>query len=113
MAAIRSLSGIACCAILHLGMTSRSIWMSPLPVAAFSNLLRGPATVSRNITSDPDHGPGKWNDEHIRSAITMGVRPDGTKLTGPMPFDWYAKMTPGDLDAIVAYVRTIKPVKNE
>jgi hypothetical protein len=30
-----------------------------------------------------------------------------------MAFDWYAKITPGDLDAIVAYLRTIKPVKNQ
>jgi hypothetical protein len=28
-----------------------------------------------------------------------------------MPFDWYAKMTDADLDAIVAYLRTVKPIK--
>jgi len=28
-----------------------------------------------------------------------------------MPYDWYAKMTPGDLDAIIAFMRTIKPKK--
>jgi hypothetical protein len=28
-----------------------------------------------------------------------------------MPYDWYAKMTPGNLDAIVAFMRTIKPIK--
>jgi mono/diheme cytochrome c family protein len=78
------------------------------PFPTFSGI---PATVSRNITSDPNHGLGKWSDQDIKNAITKGVRPDGTKLTGPMPYDWYAKMTPGDLDAIVAYVRTIKPVK--
>ena len=70
----------------------------------------GPS-VSRNITSDPDDGIGKWNDTQIKAAITKALRPDGTKLAGPMPFDWYAKMTDADLDAIVAYLRTIKPVK--
>ena len=70
-------------------------------------------SVSRNITSDPDYGLGKWTDDQIKTAITKGVRPDGTKLGGPMAFDWYAKITPGDLDAIVAYLRTIKPVKNQ
>jgi len=30
-----------------------------------------------------------------------------------MAYDWYAKITPGDLDAIVAFMRTIKPVKNQ
>ena len=80
------------------------------PFPSFSGI---PATVSRNITSDPDHGLGKWSDQDIKNAITKGVRPDGTKLTGPMPFDWYAKMTPTDVDAIVAFIRTIKPVKNQ
>jgi mono/diheme cytochrome c family protein len=78
------------------------------PFPTFSGV---PATTSRNITSDPDHGLGKWSDQDIKNAITKGVRPDGTKLTGPMPFDWYAKMTPTDIDAVVAYLRTVKPVK--
>jgi mono/diheme cytochrome c family protein len=78
------------------------------PFPAFAGI--GPS-VSRNITSDPDQGLGKWSDQDIKNAITKGVRPDGTKLTGPMAFDFYAKMTPGDLDAIVAFMRTIKPVK--
>ena len=78
------------------------------PFPTFSGI---PATVSRNITSDPDHGLGKWSDQEIKNAITRGVRPDGTKLTGPMPFEWYAKMTPIDIDAIVAFMRTIKPAK--
>jgi hypothetical protein len=68
-------------------------------------------SVSRNITADPDHGLGKWSDEDIKNAITKAIRPDGTKLAGPMPYDWYANITPADLDAIVAYMRTIKPVK--
>jgi cytochrome c553 len=80
------------------------------PFPSFSGI---PATVSRNITSDPDDGLGKWSDQDIKNAITKGVRPEGTKLTGPMPFDWYAKMTPTDIDAIVAFIRTIKPVKNQ
>jgi mono/diheme cytochrome c family protein len=70
----------------------------------------GPS-VSGNITPDPDQGIGKWTDDQIKTAITKGVRADGTKLGGPMAFEWYAKMTPEDLDAIVAYLRTVKPVK--
>jgi mono/diheme cytochrome c family protein len=71
----------------------------------------GALTVSRNITPDPESGIGKWSDAEIKRAITAGVRPDGTKLTRTMAFDWYAKMTPADLDAIVAYLRSLKPVK--
>lgn len=67
--------------------------------------------VSRNITPDREDGIGKWSDADIKRAITTGVRPDGTKLARIMAFNWYAKMTPGDLDAIVAYLRSLPPQK--
>ena len=37
--------------------------------------------ISRNITSDPEQGIGKWSDEQIKRAACRGVRPDGTKLS--------------------------------
>jgi mono/diheme cytochrome c family protein len=71
----------------------------------------GAVVVSRNITPDPEHGIGKWSDAEIKHAITTGIRPDGTKLVRTMAFDWYAKIAPSDLDAIVAYLRSLKPAK--
>jgi hypothetical protein len=35
------------------------------------------------------------------------VRKDGSRLKPPMGYPFYAKMTDSDLDAIVAYVRTV------
>jgi hypothetical protein len=71
----------------------------------------GSLTVSRDITSDPDAGIGGWTDSDIKQAIVAGIRPDGTRLTRTMPFDWYAKLAPDDLDALVAYLRSLKSVK--
>ena len=71
----------------------------------------GGLTVSRNITPDPESGIGKWSDADLKRAITTGIRPDGTKLTRTMAFDWYAKIAPADLDALVAYLRSLKPVR--
>jgi mono/diheme cytochrome c family protein len=68
-------------------------------------------TVSRNITPDPEDGIGKWSDQEIKRAITAGIRPDGTLLTHTMPYEWYAKVAPADLDALIAYLRTLKPIK--
>jgi mono/diheme cytochrome c family protein len=68
------------------------------------------ATVSRNITPDPEHGIGKWSNADIKRTIMTGIRPDGTRLTRTMAFDWYAKIAPEDMDAIVAYLRSLKPV---
>jgi mono/diheme cytochrome c family protein len=64
---------------------------------------------SRNITSSKTKGLGDWTDAEIKRAITHGVRKDGTKLTGPMGFEHYAKMTEADLDAVVAWLRTVPP----
>jgi hypothetical protein len=67
--------------------------------------------ITRNITSDPEDGLGKWTDEQIKVSITEGKRPDGTALNRIMAFDWYKGITQPDLDSIVAYLRTIPPQK--
>src|SRR5262245_1501282 len=72
---------------------------------------RGPwgVSTSRNITSSKSAGIGDWSDADVKRAITQGVRKDGTKLKPPMGYPFYAKMTNGDLDAMVAYLRTVPP----
>jgi hypothetical protein len=35
------------------------------------------------------------------------VRKDGSSLKPPMGYAYYARMTDGDLDAMVAYLRTV------
>jgi len=69
--------------------------------------------VAANITPDRETGIGGWTDAQIKNAIVKGVRPDGTKLIPLMPFEAYAKMTASDLDSIVAYLRSLKPVANK
>jgi len=69
----------------------------------------GPWGVStaRNITSSRSAGIGDWSDAEIKRAITQGVRRDGTKLKPPMGYRYYANMNDGDLDAMIAYLRTL------
>jgi mono/diheme cytochrome c family protein len=66
-------------------------------------------SVSRNITSHKTAGIGAWTDAEIKRAIIQGIRKDGSHLKPPMGFAWYAKLTPRDLDAIVAFLRTVPP----
>jgi len=68
-------------------------------------------SVSRNITASKTRGLGDWSDADIKRAITQGVRKDGSKLKPPMGYSYYAKMTDGDVDAMVAYLRTL-PAKD-
>lgn len=64
---------------------------------------------SRNITSSKTKGLGNWTDAEIKQAITHGVSRDGSKLKPPMGYGYYAKMTDADVDAVVAYLRTVPP----
>jgi cytochrome c oxidase cbb3-type subunit 2 len=66
-----------------------------------------------NLTSDKDTGVGTFSDEQLKQAITRGVMHDGSRML-PFPMDWsgFSAMTPDDLNAMIAYLRTIPPVKN-
>jgi mono/diheme cytochrome c family protein len=78
---------------------------APTLVKGFASTWDG--AKARNITSHKTAGIGAWSDADIKQAITQGVRPDGTRLKPPMDFASYAKMTNADLEAIVAYLRTV------
>lgn len=64
-------------------------------------------SVSANITPT---NLGDWSDEQIKTVIKTGVRPDGSRLLPPMGIYYYANMTEADLDAIVVYLRSLKPL---
>ena len=65
-----------------------------------------------NITQDKQTGIGRWTDAQLKRAIREGVRPDGSLIGPPMPFAFYRGMADEDLNAIVAYLRQVKPVDN-
>jgi mono/diheme cytochrome c family protein len=65
-----------------------------------------------NITPDKETGIGSWTDAQIATAIRDGKRPDGSLIGPPMPIGLYRGISDDDLGAIVAYLRTVLPVKN-
>lgn len=66
---------------------------------------------STNLTADKETGLGNWSDQQIRDAITRGIRPDGERLLPVMPYEAYSGMAEEDLKALIAYLRTLKPVR--
>jgi mono/diheme cytochrome c family protein len=66
-----------------------------------------------NITQDPETGIGKWSDAEIKTLLRTGERPNGTPIAAVMPTGFYRIVTERDMNAIVAYLRTIKPIKNK
>lgn len=69
--------------------------------------------IASNITPDRETGIGKWTDAQIVTAIREGRRPDGSIIGPPMPIGLYRGMSDNDARAIVAYLRSVKPVKNQ
>jgi hypothetical protein len=64
-----------------------------------------------NLTPDPETGLGRWSDDEIARAIRHGQRPDGRTLVPVMPWPSYAQLTDEDTAAIVAFLRSLPPVR--
>jgi mono/diheme cytochrome c family protein len=69
--------------------------------------------TASNITPDPETGIGKWSDADLKKALRAGVRPNGIPFAPVMPTGFYEILTDADLDAIVAYLQAVKPIKNQ
>ena len=65
-----------------------------------------------NITPDVETGVGGWTEEQLVAAIRQGIRPDGSVMTGIMPFELYRQLSDDDAKAIVAYIRSVPAVRN-
>ena len=68
--------------------------------------------ISANITPDEETGIGSWTDEELVVAIREGLRPDGSLIGPPMPFEVYHGLSDTDVDAMIAYLRSLEPVNN-
>jgi len=75
----------------------------------------GPAGIifTANITPDEETGIGSWTDEEIETAIRIGVNPDGRRLFPLMPYRNYFNMAEDDMQALIAFLRSLEPVENE
>jgi mono/diheme cytochrome c family protein len=65
---------------------------------------------STNITPDRQTGIGAWTDDQIITAIRLGRRPNGERLIPVHPFPVFNGMAEEDLRALVAFLRSVKPV---
>ncbi len=76
----------------------------------------GPWGVSfaANLTPD-DTGLGNWTEDQFMLAIREGKSKglSGSRtLLPPMPWEMYRHMTDGEIKAVFAYLKTLKPINN-
>lgn len=67
-----------------------------------------------NLTPDKETGIGGWTDGEVARAMREGVGKDGRALFPQMPYLTYREtLSDGEVLDIIAYLRTLKPVKND
>lgn len=68
---------------------------------------------TKNLTPDKETGLGDWTDEEIKRAMQSGVSKDGLHLFPIMPYRFYNRLADEDVNAIIAYLRSLPPIKNQ
>jgi mono/diheme cytochrome c family protein len=68
---------------------------------------------STNITPDPETGIGRWSLDAFRRAMREGVRADGEHLYPAFPYDRFRHTTDADIEALYAYLLSMRPVRSE
>ena len=72
-----------------------------------------PWLVAANITPDPETGTGKWTDDMLLRAIREGIGHDGRALHSQMWSYTFHPLPDDDAEAVVAYLRTLRPIRNQ
>ncbi|WP_301923613.1 c-type cytochrome [Ferruginibacter sp.] len=68
------------------------------------------AFYARNITPE---GISRYTDGELFRVITTGVNKEGKAMFPIMPYHNYGRMDEDDIKSIIAYIRTLSPIKNE
>ena len=72
-----------------------------------------PWVVAPNITPDKETGAGNWTDDMLARAIREGIGHDGRALFSLMPYQHFRSMSDEDLAAVIVYIRSLPPVRNQ
>jgi hypothetical protein len=87
----------------YLGSSDLTAWVGPWGVS-----------FAANLTPDEPTGIGTWNDEvfikALRTGKHMGI---GRPILPPMPWPFISKATDEDLKSILAYLKSLPPVRNQ
>ncbi len=77
----------------------------------FDESLGLPGTIyAKNITPA---ALGNWSDGELLRAITMGISKKDEAMFPMMPYMNFNHLSKYDLESIISYLKTLKPIKNE
>lgn len=64
-----------------------------------------------NITTDPDHGIGKWILADFTSALRHGMSPAGDSYYPAFPYTSFSRMREDDIADLWSYLQSIEPAE--
>lgn len=101
----RGRNAAALCAFCHQDLQGRFAGQTtPRPMST---------QYGTNLTPDPETGIGRWTDEEIRRAVRTGVARDGRTLCNLMTRYTDGMLTDDSLNAIIAFLRSVEPVRQQ
>lgn len=72
------------------------------------------ASFAANLTPDKETGIGTWQPEMFINALRTGKHLGaGRPILPPMPWEGIGKLSNEDLNAMFAYLKSLKPIKNK
>ncbi|MDH4246392.1 MAG: cytochrome c [Deltaproteobacteria bacterium] len=67
---------------------------------------------AKNLTQDATTGLKNWSEADFIKAVQTGIRPDGSKIRPPMPWENFSKLTETEVKAMWMFISTL-PAKAE
>ena len=68
--------------------------------------------VAPNITQSKEAGIGGWSEEDLKGYLRSGKTPAGREVDKRFcPVDFYQRASTAEIDAVVAYLRTVPPIE--
>lgn len=105
-------NGVARCFWCHSPLDSRDPALPKPATLGSGDILDPKARVfAPNITPDRETGVGTWSDAELGRAIRGGIGRDGRVLRGEHPASYYSVMTDSDLASVIAYLRSLAPIR--
>jgi mono/diheme cytochrome c family protein len=79
-------------------------------------LAGGKGPDGKGVANLTPTGLKKWDDKELKEFLTTGLTPDGdvpAESMGEVITNTTSKLVPADLDAVIAYLRTLAPLPKE
>lgn len=102
------------CALCHNSYDEKgAYYVKPYLAGGVAITLPGTGVFpTRNITSHPADGLGRWTEEEVIRVITTGHAPDRRIEAFSMPWVYFSHLTEEDARDIAVYVKSLKAVEN-